>query len=477
MNGRTNQLDSFVQGYCSRKKINETEFYNRLVSRTLTNSIVTDYLIYYAQNQKFANLNLLFSSDEMLSFFYSKLKAHTSKISDNDERNFNTAVILKNERISFTYLKEIRGLVDQETNQSFKEAISYYKLVSNDYLNQPVSVVGSPSGARLITQPRKFLFLYPDYRVSFDLFETKRGFTFYHSSAFLKSILDQQLFDKLYQSPDDLRYFELWLLDYQNRMDNRPGSLHDSMPGNTMERLTSKLEERNANQTFDLNILYFNLSEQSFDLEENDKGLALLKKIQVSKIINSDYSKGRIAYELVANAITNLTANNKFEDAYTFINVYKKPLNRSSLYAYASQMISIKKGSPVMAKRMLDSAITEMNKDNPEVFQPNRLLVAIAQMYMDPEKNETIAYRTIKNSFAKYFTMAQFSKAFAYHGNLYKAYQQVPSIIANEDKAVFLYFTLYGNNMNGEKKKSWIQFQQNYNRFDNSFLIYINENE
>ena len=54
-----------------------------------------------------------------------------------------------------------------------------------------------------------------------------------------------------------------------------------------------------------------------------------------------------------------------------------------------------------MARRMLDSAIVEMNKDNPEQFQPNRLLVAIAEMFMDPGNYESVAYRTIKNSFAK----------------------------------------------------------------------------
>ena len=104
-------------------------------------------------------------------------------------------------------------------------------------------------------------------------------------------------------------------------------------------------------------------------------------------------------------------------------------------------MISIKRDLLTWQGVCLIHAILEMNKDNPEQFQPNRLLVAIAKMYMDPEKNEASAYRTIKNSFAKYYTMGQFSRAFAFHGNLYKAYQQIPPQIANEDKAYFLYFT------------------------------------
>jgi hypothetical protein len=73
--------------------------------------------------------------------------------------------------------------------------------------------------------------------------------------------------------------------------------------------------------------------------------------------------------------------------------------------------------------------------------------------------------------------MRQFSKSFAFYGNLYKAYQQMPLRIANEDKAGFLYFTLFGNNMNGERKKEWMKYRDNYNAFENSFLIYTNENE
>jgi hypothetical protein len=181
LNGTTNRLDSFVQGYCSRKNISQAEFYSRLVSRALINYEVTSKIIYNAGNQEFSNSNLAFSSDEMLSYFFSKLKEQTSKIKDNDERNFNLAIILKNEGISFAYRKEIRGLGEEEANQQYKQAVSHYQLVSKEYLNQPVSVAGSYIGAKLITQPRKFLFLYPDYRVPFDPFEPRSRFEYYQS--------------------------------------------------------------------------------------------------------------------------------------------------------------------------------------------------------------------------------------------------------------------------------------------------------
>jgi len=474
--GTNKVLDSFVQGYCSRKNISSIEFYNRLVSRTLMGYHITLKIIYFAGQPEFANLNLTFSSDEMLSFFFEKLKEEALKVRDANERNFDLAVILKNEGSLFAYRRDIRGFGKKETGQLYRDAIGYYKKVTTEYLDHPVSIAGSNSGDRIVTQPRKFLFLYPDYRQSFWPFEPRNGYFHYTSSDFIKFVLDQHLFDSLYRSQDDIRFFELWLVDHQ-QFRFTFFSMYYPMPESTMEQLALKLEERNANQITDLNVLYFNLSERSFKRGENNKGIAWLKKVQINKLISSDQNRGFMTIYLVAYAVANLAANNKFDEAYTFINAYKKVLNRSSLYAYASQMISIKKGSPEMAKRMLDSAIVEMNKNNPEEFQPNRLLVAIAQMYMDPEKNESVAYRTIKNSFAKFITMGQFSKSFAFHDNLYKAYQQAPAKIANEDKTLFLYFTLVGNNMNKEKKSEWMKYLNNYNFFENSFLVYTNENE
>ena len=113
--------------------------------------------------------------------------------------------------------------------------------------------------------------------------------------------------------------------------------------------------------------------------------------------------------------------------AYNLLNVFKKEVNRSSLYAYASQLISLNEKAPESALRLLDSARKEMNRlDNPAVFQPNRHQVAMALMYLDPEENSAEAYRTIKNSPNKFEAIFRFSRAHAIHKHLYTAEQQTP---------------------------------------------------
>jgi hypothetical protein len=73
--------------------------------------------------------------------------------------------------------------------------------------------------------------------------------------------------------------------------------------------------------------------------------------------------------------------------------------------------------------------------------------------------------------------MAQFSKAFAGQGKLYKALEQAPSNISVDDRAVFLYYTLMGYNLGKGIPTGWEKFRDNYDWFESSFMIYIDENE
>ena len=482
--GNTEHLDDFVNGYCKRKNISTTEFYNQLVSRALIDAPVRNNLNFYAGGggQVFSNLNLKFSSDQMLSFFFTKLKEEILKIKETNERNFTLAVILKNEGSLFAYRKDIKGIAGTETDQQYKDAVKYYQQVSKEYLNQPISVIGE-AGADLISRPRKFLFLYPDYRVPFHPFEPRSLSLFYNSFTFIEYVLDHNLFDSLYENADDLRYFELWLLDYQVVMSSRDLTLRDPIPGTIMDRLASKLEERKANQSADLNILYLHLSNEAFNLKEADKGIAYLKKIQPDKLLNAFQYKlldfvNTYSFELVGKAIADLTVNNQFDLAYSLLNVFKKEVNRSSLYAYASQLISLNKKAPESALRLLDSARNEMSRlDNPAAAQPNRHQVAIALMYMNPKKNSGEAYRTIKNSGNKFAAITRFSRAYAFQGSLYKAQQQAPNLISAGDKSFFLRNSIEGFNLAQTKKKEWEKFKNNELIFSRRFLPYVNESE
>ena len=482
--GTTIGLDEFVQGYCTRKKISTAEFYDRLVTQSVIGFYAYFNVYFYAGGggQIFSNMNIKYSSDEMLSFFYTKLKEEILKINDNNEKNFNLATALKNEGNLFAYRNEIRGTENTVSDQYYKEALTYYQLLPKEYLNQSISISGI-SGSETVTVPRRFLMLYPDYRVPFHPFEPRTLVYFYNSFSFTEYVLDNNLFDTLYQNIEDLKFFEMWLTDYHVFMSSRDFFLHDAIPVDKLDRLASKLEERKANQSADLNILYLHLGEQAFDLNETEKGISYCKKIQPDKLLNAFQYKNYnwvndYSLELVGKCIADLSANNQFDLAYKLLNVFKKEVNRSSLYAYASQLISFNKRYPEVAQRLLDSARIEMNRlDNPSVFQPNRHQVAMALMYQHPDKNSKEAYRTIKNSFTKFEAMWRFSKAFAIQGNLYKAQQQTPGLISPADNAGFLASIAEGFRLTQPQKKEWKKFKDNEFIFARRYLPYVNENE
>lgn len=478
------QLDEFVRGYCRRKNVGEADFYSRLVSRAQINYNVFQNIYFYSggAGQRFSNLNLKFSSDSMISFFFVKLKDAINKIQDNNERYFNLAVALKNEGIFFDYRKEIRGTGGIMTDQLYSDAIRNYQLVSKDYLGQSISVVGI-AGNDIISVQRKFLFLYPDYRVPFHPFEPRSIVQFYQSPAFMRFVLANNFFDTLYENADDFRVFELWLLDYQVNMCSRDWSFHDKMPADFMDRLASKLEQRKANQTADLNILYLHLSDDAFTQGNPGKGITYLRQIQPDKLLNAfqyinfDFVNN-YSFLLVGKAIANLAVNNQMDLGYKLLNVFKKEVNRSSLYGYASQAVSLNKQSPEIALRLLDSARAEMRKlDNPAVFQPNRHQVAMALMYQNPESNSSEAYKIIKNSGGKFQAITKFSKAFAIRGELYTALKQTPGQISAGDRSAFLKNIVSGFNARKISQDEWKKFLSNEFFFANVFLPYIKENE
>ena len=482
--GTGDLVDEFVQGYCNRKKIDAVEFYNRLVSRAMFQPFEAGFTNFYAGGggQNFFNPNLHFSSHKMMTFFFNKLKEEILKIRDARERNLNMAVVLKNEGIFYDLRKEIRGTDSIETDQLYEAAIRYYRQVPKEYLNENISIVGT-SAADMISMPQKFLFLFPDYRVPFHPFEPRSIFQFYYSSGFIRYLLDQRLFDSVYESNDDFKYFELWLLDYQVVMSTRDFFMQGPMPVIFMDRLASKLEERKANQSADLNILYLHLAEQAFKQDQSEKAIAYLRNIQPDKLLNAFQYKNfnfvnSYSFELVGKAIADLFANNQFDLAYSLLNVFKKPVNRSSLYAYASQLLSLSQKFPGAAQRLLDSARAEMTRlDNPAIFQPNRHQVAMALMDMNPEKNSGEAYRIIKNSPDKFEAISRFCKAYASYGDLYEARQQIPSLVSTADKADLMRKIVEGFNLTRPKKNEWKEFQENELIFTRRYLPYINESE
>ncbi|HSU27235.1 MAG TPA: hypothetical protein VLJ68_02560 [Chitinophagaceae bacterium] len=477
-------LDEFVQGYSERKNQTSIEFFQRLISRS-----TMEFTPYGCVNfssggggQQFANINLYFQQDSSLFFFFRKLRGEILKLREGDERNFNLALAGKNEAVLRSYRKEMRGMAATGMDSLFKDAMLNYQAVSGDYLNQPIPVVYI-TGVAPTMKPRKLLYLYPDYRAAFAPYEPRNGALFFQSPAFLDYVLKNNLFDELYKEPADFIYIEKWMQDYNLEMSSRDLFQHNLMPIAFLDKLASKLETLHVNQYIDLNLIYLHLADSSFKLNKTEQGIAYLGKIQKEKLLNS-LQENQLGFpnlqtfELIGKMVAELSAHNEFKMAYDLINEFKKEVNRSSLYAYASHFITKNKQSAEMAQRLLDSAIVEMKRvENPAAYQPNRKQIALAMMWIDPKKNASEAFRMIKNTNDNIYTISFFEQVHAFYKNLYEAQRQIPNLLSNADKSFFLLFIFEGFNWNKPIPSSWSAFKENSILFNRDFPEYVNENE
>ncbi len=483
--GHEKQLDSFVRQYCEKKAIDPVEFYSRLLSWTMMEWDLASLVNWFSgADQEFRNTNLIFGKDEVIHYFYLKLRDEIAKIKDHDRRNFEMALAYKNEGLLYAYRIDVRGgdYNQLSINKNFEEAISHYNKISLSFLNTTTSVVGS-AGSTFLSLPNKFLFLYPDIRTSYHPFEPRTLIQFYLSTAFVKYVLDNKLFDSFYPTDVEQKYFESWLQDYNAVMISPDFFMRDAADLKVLKNLVSAFEKSGLIQNVDLNILYLHLGKRAFDNSDSTSGLLYLNMIQPDKLLNAFQYKNigwgnDNSLEYVGHAVANLTVHNKFDKAYSLISAFKKEVNRSSIYGFASQLIAIKKQHLDKSNILLDSAQAEMNRiENPADFQPNRHQVAMALMYTDPDNNATEAYRTIKNSNGKFAAMARFSEAYALNNELYKAQAQIPPLIADGDLTGFLFTCVKGLNMANPIAPEWEKFRANEFFFARRFLIYINENE
>ena len=237
------------------------------------------------------------------------------------------------------------------------------------------------------------------------------------------------------------------------------------------------------NQYANLNLLYLHLADGAFTRGEAEKGISYLEKIQLEKLLNSFQYKlvgfvNNYSFELTGKAIANLSVNNRYDLAYRFLDVFKKPVNRSSLYAFASQTISMGNQSPEWAERLLDSAHVEQ-KRNIDLTggKPDRLEIAIALMYQEPGKHSREAYRIIKNNGGKGAAMTRFSRSYAFRGQLYKALKQEPPGVSISDHSFYLWNCIYGINLSKGIPEEWTPFMEHSWFFSRLFLPYQPENE
>jgi hypothetical protein len=469
-------VDPFIKGYCQRKKISETEVYQRLIGRLNTGGPGIGNLFEF-----YTNLNTEYGDVEMIRYFFAQYRKRISEtVSDNNELNFLLALSWKDEGIFRLTKMMLRNQIEGSDNLFvlFDKALAYYRKTDKEYLNQQITAAKTTDNDA-ISVPRKFLFLYPDYRTTFNPIEPRQFYFYYNSDFFVRYVLKNKLFEELYDE-SDLPFISSWLEAYFANMTDPPGTVRMKADTAVLIELEAELAQRKPKLVHS-NFLYWYLAYESYQAGHMKRALQFYEKVEIDKISNllryPDGNANREVFYAIATSVTGLTGLNHFDDAYAIIKVFKNPINRSSLYAFAATELLRKKTATPMVQQLIDSAKIELTRiENLSTGQPNRILLAYALSMQDPQRNSAEAYTVIKNIGNKFWPTLRVSRAFAFHGDLYRAQQNIPENISDSDQAEFLWNIVYGYaDGSGIQKSDWKEFTSNYPWVNTRAIIYINE--
>lgn len=479
-------LDAFVTGYCDRKKISGIEFYQRLLARAKPFQLPRNSSVQSVWPES-NNLNLQYGEEKEISFFYEKFRSVIQPSSNVDERNFLMAITYKDEGITLAHHTEVvgRSYDHEKVWQAFDASMGFYNKVSERYLNETIERVTS-SAADLIASPRSSLYLFPDVIASFAPLGPRDFHWNYLSASFLDYMIDKNIFGKYYDKPQSLKYIEDWLTDYHYFDGGGPIFVRNHANIEVLIKLQTALEKQDAGSKVDLNLLYLYLGYYAFESGDQEVALSHYSKIRTENLSNIFRYKiipGYIqahSFLLIGKAYTCFKQNNKEQEAQRILSFFKKPANRSSLYAFAARELSEKKLTANQIQPLLDSAQAEMLRvENLNSAQPNRYRLAVSLVTNNPSgQSVQTASGIIKNQPLKFEALQRIARALSYGEELFKATEIVPGNISDADQLAFLWNILLGYGDSQPIAIEWKIFEDNHRwNAQTQTLNYVDETD
>lgn len=479
------ELDNFVKGYCQRKGISQEEFYDRMIGRTLQYyfGAPANLHLYWFMDIN-SNLALQFPGEEMLGRYFNKYRSVIqTTVSDLDERNFQLALSFKNEGILKSLSKANAVSGETPVSDYFEKSVTHFNQVDSKYRNERIPVLGI-SGADQLVVPRQFLFVYPDIRYRFHPQEPRSFMFFYYSDAWLNFILEKNLFDSFYPTSDELSYLNSWFKDYNQKIWVPRYFVSEPIRTEVFAKLEEKVTARQDASSNDLNWMYLYAGYDAQMTGDTTSMFRYYRRLKPDIFLNLLRSKefpnqtNGQSLRMIAYAVKALATHDHFDEAYKLMVAFKKPINRSSIYAFASATLQLERGNDAVAKRLLDSSLVELKRVGAiTTGQPHRQVLAYAMTLRDPERYTPEANQLIKNLNAKSIAQQRMAIAYGFHGKLYAGVSNFPPFISDTDQAIFMRFLLYGYGKGSSiNPASWRKYDYSLPRDQIEWIIYIDEN-
>lgn len=472
-------LDQFVTTYTKKVGITSEKFYALLLARCKLYefaTVVTPMLDNYDHE---LNLLLEFSDSVQLRFFFDKYRdAVMSNFTDADAQNFHLALSYKDEGILNIRRLEVTGQTDVTGfYRLFDKAMEYYQRVGEKYLNENIQIVELSSQDKLNVK-RKFLFTFPDVRTAFHPNEPRLYHFFYVSQAFLKYIMDRDLFGKIYIQPSDLTVFEYFFRDYLYIETELAYTMSKGIDYDVLAATEKRLSQMGtANLNMSLLYLYAGIGAAQHNQKEaalNYFGKVNPAALQAQFVNTFDPT---YVMRVLGRSTAYLAQFGDFKTAKNLIETFRLPENRATMYAFSSQQLS-RRGVSDGQDSLLSAAALNAMKTKPtnNARAMSRLLFVYAQALHENDTDITAAYKIIKNVEFKVLGTYLLCRGLAFQGKLYEAYNNVIADPSDEDFALFTTGICrgYGDSM-PPPDESWSEYLKGNNTLLDSPLRYVDE--
>lgn len=480
--GQLDKLDDFVGYYCNQKKIPASEFYNRLLGRTLPSNATTASMDLFFWGNSVDNLNLKFLQRAPQQFFFDKYRTAVQKEKVGDEKDYLIALSYKNQGIlaSLNTEKPIAG--EKSVEECFNESVSYYRKISAAYLAKDIRYIGSNSIEDLGGHA-KDLFVYPDYRLDFHPLEPRAFYFFNLTPVFLEYVLNKNLFGELYTSSDDINSIARWLEAYNSKAFAPNGLMTKHIPYATFAELAKQIGKMPYAKEVDLNLLYLYGGNEAMQQKDTAGMLDMysqLVPVNLFNILRAKEFGGNItnqSFRMISQAVRGLYESGHPEKAQELISVFKNPINRSSIYAFAAYQLQQGGDSGPLARQLLDSSKKEVSRvEITTQDQPNREVLAASLALKPTSENIAEAFRLVKNIPGRFYATSYICGALGFDDKLFEAKSHIPELCSDTDISDFYALILYNYDL--KKKisgKEWESFNRNYTKLSLLDLRYVDE--
>jgi len=484
LNGHENEMHAFVDGYCKKSSRTTIDFYKELLGNSISTVFLLSSLDLYDFALAYGNLNLQGSSMAQKNFFYDVFRQEILKHAGNEsEKNFLLALSYKNQGITEMMQIESNGKVVNEDllDSYFQKAIELYRKVDVSFLNKNIDI--SITGSQDFNTSRKFLFLYPDIRLEKQPLEPRAYYFYYYSGVFIEYIIDEGLFNTLYETEEEIKYFDSWFREYNKIMFQPNYFVRDPLKFSTLVKIEKELANRRASEFSDINLLYLYLGIEMANRYNPDSLLYCyhqIKKNNFNNLFNYRAFNNQInihSFRLLAQLASELARYEKFEESFSLISALNNPVNRSSIYAFVAKTLSYHNFSAESIRIFIDSSYAEIDKiENLTTGQPNRTMLSYALALQNNNQDLDKAYKVIKNVPFKFVGYERIARSIAFHQHLFDAYESIPENISDTDISIFLWNILYGYSISaGHVDENWKKYIENYPWWLTRLIIYNND--